>query len=232
MPLNRKFPVERTRAMLELADVNALIVDNDSLPQLREVLKGLRRPPALLLPATDAASLDRAFEGNVFDRRALTSTAPASILPAVATSDLAYLLFTSGSTGVPSGVPITHGNVRAFLDVNRSRYGLTSQDRLTQTFDQTFDLSHRRDRLRREQSRPSRSRDPPEPAELHGAAGDLCSSPAAPRTSNLIHCTPFRGINLAHKMLHFSCEIDVSNAMLLPIIFTPPKKAESQDILS
>lgn len=38
-------------------------------------------------------------------------------------------------------MPVTHGNVRAFLDAAQQRYQLTSQDRLSQTFDQTFDLS-------------------------------------------------------------------------------------------
>jgi amino acid adenylation domain-containing protein len=56
-------------------------------------------------------------------------------------TDDAYLLFTSGSTGRPKGVPIAHRNVTAFLEHNQRRYQLTSADRLSQTFDQTFDLS-------------------------------------------------------------------------------------------
>ena len=55
--------------------------------------------------------------------------------------DLAYLLFTSGSSGRPKGVPVTHRNIRSFLDTNLARYRFTPQDRLSQTFDQTFDLS-------------------------------------------------------------------------------------------
>jgi amino acid adenylation domain-containing protein len=61
--------------------------------------------------------------------------------PPVVPDDVAYLLFTSGSTGRPKGVPVTHGNVLHFLDAAQARYGITSEDRLTQTFDQTFDLS-------------------------------------------------------------------------------------------
>jgi amino acid adenylation domain-containing protein len=124
VPLNRRFPVERTRAMLEQADVDALLVDADALSQVDEILRGLPRRPPVIIPVADT-----------------TATVPLSALPDVTPGDLAYLLFTSGSTGRPKGVPVTHGNVVHFLDVNQRRYQLTSADRLSQTFDQTFDLS-------------------------------------------------------------------------------------------
>ncbi|MEV5594609.1 AMP-binding protein [Streptomyces sp. NPDC052496] len=69
------------------------------------------------------------------------TVSPLERLPEVSAGGIAYLLFTSGSTGTPKGVPVTHGNVRAFLDADQERYRLTPDDRLTQTFDQTFDLS-------------------------------------------------------------------------------------------
>ncbi len=54
---------------------------------------------------------------------------------------LAYLMFTSGSTGVPKGVAVSHANVRALISRLAARYRLTSADRLSQMFDLTFDLS-------------------------------------------------------------------------------------------
>ena len=54
---------------------------------------------------------------------------------------LAYLLFTSGSTGMPKGVMVAQRNVRHFVDVMVDRYGIRETDRFSQTFDMTFDLS-------------------------------------------------------------------------------------------
>ncbi|WP_369799244.1 AMP-binding protein [Micromonospora sp. M42] len=59
----------------------------------------------------------------------------------VAPDEVAYLLFTSGSTGRPKGVPIRHRNVDAFLTCCRDRYPVGPGDRLSQTFDLTFDPS-------------------------------------------------------------------------------------------
>jgi amino acid adenylation domain-containing protein len=59
----------------------------------------------------------------------------------VAAGDLAYVFFTSGTTGVPKGVPITHSNVLAYLNGLRSLASVTPDARVMQVVDLTFDLS-------------------------------------------------------------------------------------------
>src|SRR5207249_3209514 len=56
-------------------------------------------------------------------------------------SDLAYILYTSGSTGVPKGVMLTHRNALAFVEWTTSRFGVSPEDRLVSHAPFHFDLS-------------------------------------------------------------------------------------------
>lgn len=56
--------------------------------------------------------------------------------------ELAYILYTSGTTGVPKGVPITRANISAFVNAcDHLISNITENDKWLQMFDLTFDLS-------------------------------------------------------------------------------------------
>ena len=128
VPLNPRFPADRTRAMIERAGLDAIFVDKLASTQLATVLDGLDQPPPVWLPEGEDADI-------------LASAKPLEELPPLSPDRVAYLLFTSGTTGIPKGVPIIHSNVCALVDWAVNRYQIRPKDRFSQTFDQTFDLS-------------------------------------------------------------------------------------------
>jgi amino acid adenylation domain-containing protein len=141
VPLNRTFPVDRTKSMLVRAGCGAVIVDPESAVQLEQILQGVSNRLVLVFPTLhDVRSIaDRWPNHTVVGAQELEkSFAPkTSIAP-----DLpAYLLFTSGSTGLPKGVLVAQRNVNSYLHFVAARYCLNEADRCSQTFDMTFDLS-------------------------------------------------------------------------------------------
>ncbi|HJU09514.1 MAG TPA: amino acid adenylation domain-containing protein [Candidatus Binataceae bacterium] len=142
VPLNPTFPPQRTTAMLRRSECRSLIVDSVAQPQLDHMLSLMTEQMLVILPEYDdvARYTSRWPEHRFIGARQLhceSDSRPRQVWG----SDIAYLLFTSGSTGVPKGVAVTHSNVLHFVRAAVDRYNISESDRFSQTFDLTFDLS-------------------------------------------------------------------------------------------
>jgi amino acid adenylation domain-containing protein len=142
VPLNPTFPVERTRLMLGKSMCRSVIVDKGSEAQLDALLPGIATSLLVVCPdRSDVAELAAKFPAHrIVGAKDLLSAErwrPTN----VDSNSMAYLLFTSGSTGQPKGVMVSHRNVLNYLDSVVPRYGINEEDRCSQTFDMTFDLS-------------------------------------------------------------------------------------------
>ena len=142
VPLNRTFPVDRTRSMLQRSMCRSLVVDQGSEPQLSAILPGIDEPLVVLLPdRSDVRDLAIKFPGHRILGADDFLAADDWHATDVSGNSIAYLLFTSGSTGQPKGVMISHSNVLHYVRYVTERYRFTSIDRFSQLFDLTFDLS-------------------------------------------------------------------------------------------
>ena len=143
VPLNPRFPVERTRTMLRLSGASVLVVDSRSAPLLPTLLPGIDRALTIILPEiADCSDLASAFPLHHFVGSMPSSNGRDFIFSRYSDpAAVAYLLFTSGTTGEPKGVPISHANVRSYLRYVGARYDIDEEDRCSQAFELTFDLS-------------------------------------------------------------------------------------------
>lgn len=138
VPMLPSYPAARLVKMIDRSESDVLVVDPGGKRVLPEVLEGVAKP---LLVVT----LGFTLEGLDGRHTVLGSDdlAPAEdwVEPEVGPDDIAYLLFTSGSTGEPKGVMVAHRNIERFLNWAIDRYELGAHDRFSHMFEVTFDLS-------------------------------------------------------------------------------------------
>jgi amino acid adenylation domain-containing protein len=142
VPLNRTFPPDRTIKMLCRSGCRTMIVDSQSEKQLSHVLSAVDYEMLVILPErVDTQDLKASWPKHRFigsqeiffrDRFSPVIASP---------NAAAYVMFTSGSTGIPKGVVVTHANVCHYIDCINNRFSITHDDRFSQMFDMTFDLS-------------------------------------------------------------------------------------------
>jgi amino acid adenylation domain-containing protein len=128
VPLNPGHPSYRNQLICEAVACDVLIGDEGGGGQFDD-----------LAPAAGTAL--RLADLDLLDARLGALPDLGTGLDGTDVDGVAYILFTSGSTGVPKGVPITHGNVTPYVARNIARFDVGPGCRVSQTFDLTFDPS-------------------------------------------------------------------------------------------
>ena len=116
VPCNPTFPVERLKKIVARSGAVACLFD----PAHAAIAEQLGVPPMAIDLETAGAERE--------------AVAPDS-------EDIAYQLFTSGSTGEPKGVPIAHRSLSHYVENIVAAVGIEDHWRATQFFDLSFDLS-------------------------------------------------------------------------------------------
>jgi D-alanine--poly(phosphoribitol) ligase subunit 1 len=143
VPLSPKAPEERLIRVLDIVRPEALIVDEAAIALLSPRL--LDHCPARILSPrrSDSLALEAERRGHVTVHGVDRLPSPGAIAEPrpVEPDQLAYVMFTSGTTGVPKGVMVSARNVHHLLSVLEERYAFGPEDRCSQAFELTFDLS-------------------------------------------------------------------------------------------
>jgi amino acid adenylation domain-containing protein len=141
VPISPKLPEERLEGIFERTKLDAVIVDQAGLALLTPQLISVIQAP-VLLPSRLPSS--QCVDEVHCDFETLDDLPPFDAIdqPRFMDEDaLAYIIFTSGTTGVPKGVMISTGNVRGFVDSIQNRYRFSAEDRVAQPSEVSFDNS-------------------------------------------------------------------------------------------
>ncbi len=127
VPLDPQYPPERLAQIVADAGIEHVVVDRLSATRLSGVLQG-RTLHALEEMENNAASLSSPSWLNFTPRMPLAS-------------QLAYVMYTSGSTGVPKGVAMTHAALSVHVDDVIARFGVHAGDCVLQFSTINFDAA-------------------------------------------------------------------------------------------
>ncbi len=141
VPMDPASPAARQARVLEVSDCRCILAAGPVGKNLRDAVAAatLRERPIIGWLDEDAPSeADPAPAFTPYDLPAYPATPPAY---ANTDADVAHILFTSGSTGVPKGVMITHASVAQLIQWAAAYFGITPTDRISQHPPLRFDVS-------------------------------------------------------------------------------------------
>ncbi|MBY3203453.1 amino acid adenylation domain-containing protein [Rhizobium laguerreae] len=118
LPLDPNYPQNRLQLLISDSKAPVLPSNDDLLARIAgSDYRRIARPP---------------------ERR---ESAHARPLPTASSADLAYVTYTSGSTGVPKGALLNHGGLARLIDFTRSQMQIGPGDRILQFASLSFDAS-------------------------------------------------------------------------------------------
>ncbi|MEO9961439.1 MAG: amino acid adenylation domain-containing protein [Alphaproteobacteria bacterium] len=146
VPLDVGAPAKRLKNIIERLESGCILTDTGALETTLKSVEGLANPPTVfVLPNGDEASAPidptHAGERHRIECIAVDFSNTGEISPRITEEDIAYIVFTSGSTGEPKGVMIPHRAIQNYAEWSCRYFNITPDDRLSSHAPFHFDLS-------------------------------------------------------------------------------------------
>ena len=137
VPLDEYSPTERLLSIIENTQLDTIVIDPVWYEKHKDLFKSSFIKNVIFLQSTDSSISEKTIS---FETVQEASTDEPKLLNQVS-DDLAYILHSSGSTGVPKGIMLTHRNARTFVDWMHKEFELDSDDVVMSRAPFKFDLS-------------------------------------------------------------------------------------------
>lgn len=139
VPIDHKISPERIRKIVEDCSPSALICDESTIFAIISFLKSFE----LDIPVISLSSEEVHKESfpQISYREQILSYSEKTPEYGNCDNDTAYILYTSGSTGAPKGVMISHRNIHCYIEWAVEFFQISENDRILSTAPFHFDMS-------------------------------------------------------------------------------------------
>lgn len=143
VPVSPNTTKERAISIASKTSPVAIVADRDGFSVAKLIAQNSNQPLLIILPEHESSDFNHDDFGSnkIYSKSDLHQFSQEYNPIEAGPSSLAYILFTSGTTGEPKGVPIRQESVVQYVQSMASLYPLHPTDRCTQLFELTFDLS-------------------------------------------------------------------------------------------
>ena len=140
VPLDPDAPVTRLAYIARDCGIRCLLTSFEKGERVGEMLREGAPLATLVFLNADSSDLQR-DNVEVLGKGEVDASSPDPLSVDIIDQDLAYILYTSGSTGDPKGVMLTHRNAMAFISWAAEEFAVSPTDRLSSHAPLHFDLS-------------------------------------------------------------------------------------------
>lgn len=142
VPIDANSPEKRVTYIVQNCEIRILVTSPMCLEETTPWLSEIGAIETVIVLGHPSQSSQAAASLNKLSMEQVTSEddAPVENVHTIE-SDLAYILYTSGSTGDPKGVMISHRTILTFINWAHEKFGLSETDRVTSHAPLHFDLS-------------------------------------------------------------------------------------------
>ena len=140
IPLDEYSPTERLKHILDNTKMDTIVVDPRWYESHQQLFQNSHLKYIIFINEENIPPSSTAAQISTWEQIVNFPSQRERQIPRVS-DDLAYVLHTSGSTGIPKGIMLTHRNARTFVDWMHKEFKLTCDDVVMSRAPFKFDLS-------------------------------------------------------------------------------------------